>query len=54
VRRGQLIGYLGNSGRSTGPHLHYSIYQGEKVIDPQQYLKLTDAEFQKLSNLKEP
>ena len=54
VKRGQLIGYLGNSGRSTGPHLHYSIYQGEKLIDPRQYLKLTDVEFQKLSNLKEP
>jgi murein DD-endopeptidase MepM/ murein hydrolase activator NlpD len=50
VKRGQLIGYLGNSGRSTGPHLHYSIYQGEKAIDPQPYLKLTTAEFQKLSN----
>lgn len=54
VRRGQLIGYLGNSGRSTGPHLHYSIYQGEKAIDPQPYLKLTTGEFQKLSNPKEP
>jgi len=51
VKRGQLIGYLGNSGRSTGPHLHYSIYQGEKAIDPQQYLKLTTERFQKLSNL---
>jgi len=54
VKRGQLIGYLGNSGRSTGPHLHYTIYQGEKSIDPQPYLKLTGAEFQKLSNPKEP
>ncbi len=54
VKRGQLIGYLGNSGRSTGPHLHYSIYQGEKAIDPQPYLKLTAAEFQKLSNDSEP
>ena len=54
VKRGQLIGYLGNSGRSTGPHLHYSIYQGEKAIDPQPYLKLTAAEFQKLSNPSQP
>ncbi len=54
VKRGQLIGYLGNSGRSTGPHLHYSIYEGEKAINPQPYLKLTTAEFQKLSNPPEP
>lgn len=54
VKRGQLIGYLGNSGRSTGPHLHYSIYQGEKAINPQSYLKLTEAEFQKLSNPPQP
>lgn len=54
VKRGQLIGYLGNSGRSTGPHLHYSIYQGEKAINPQPYLKLTTSEFQKLSNPPEP
>ncbi len=53
IKRGQLIGYLGNSGRSTGPHLHYSIYQGEKVIDPQSYLKLEPEEFQKLINIQE-
>ncbi len=49
VQRGQLIGYLGNSGRSTGPHLHYSVYQGEKAVDPRQYLKLTDQEYLILS-----
>lgn len=53
IKRGQLIGYLGNSGRSTGPHLHYSIYQGEKAIDPQSYLKLEPEEFQKLINIQE-
>jgi murein DD-endopeptidase MepM/ murein hydrolase activator NlpD len=53
VKRGQLIGYLGNSGRSTGPHLHYSIYQGEKAIDPQRYLKLAPEEFQKLITSQE-
>lgn len=34
VTRGQIIGELGNSGRSTGPHLHYSVFQDGRAIDP--------------------
>lgn len=38
VKRGQLIGYMGSTGRSTGTHLHYSIYRNEKAIDPKPYM----------------
>ena len=38
VKRGQLIGYMGSTGRSTGTHLHYSIYQNKKAIDPKPYM----------------
>ena len=38
VKRGQLIGYMGSTGRSTGTHLHYSIYHNEKAIDPKPYM----------------
>ena len=38
VERGQIIGYLGNTGRSTGPHLHYAVYLNRKAVDPKPYI----------------
>ena len=37
VKRGEFIGYMGNSGLSTSVHLHYEIKKNGKAVDPTNY-----------------
>jgi murein DD-endopeptidase MepM/ murein hydrolase activator NlpD len=39
IKRGQLLGLQGNSGRSTGTHLHYEVRYNDKPLDPEHFLK---------------
>ena len=44
VRRGQVIGYVGSTGLSTGAHLHYEMYRGGRAIDPNSVSFVTRAQ----------
>ena len=43
VEQGHVIGTMGNTGLSTGPHVHYEVRIGSEVVDPAKYLNITPA-----------
>jgi murein DD-endopeptidase MepM/ murein hydrolase activator NlpD len=53
LKRGEVIGYIGNTGKSTGPHLHYEVHKNGKPLDPIYYFynDLTPAQFDRILKL---
>ncbi|MDB9525890.1 M23 family metallopeptidase [Oscillatoria sp. CS-180] len=43
IKRGDLIGALGSTGRSSGPHLHYEVHRDHKPINPRYYLRIEES-----------
>jgi murein DD-endopeptidase MepM/ murein hydrolase activator NlpD len=50
VTEGQVIGYVGQSGRSTGPHLHYEVRVHNVPVNPHKYLRMTFGEVASLEH----
>lgn len=44
IAQGDIIGTMGNSGNSTGPHLHYEVMIGTQLVDPIKFLNMSNPE----------
>jgi murein DD-endopeptidase MepM/ murein hydrolase activator NlpD len=53
IQRGELLGYIGSTGTSTAPHLHYEVIKGKNKVNPINYFfnDLTEEEYQAIRDI---